>query len=1073
MAGRARACYHHEARAWSFEEGDHAAGTEGHFLAAEARSGGVMMMTTLLHLRRTAAVAGLVLFLGSAVHAQEKIPFPSLSDKRVYVVDVPDRYQGLAEQINRLERTSPQTYYVVVMKSTGAGGSATREYAEQLFDRWRTEAARSRRAFDADRSVLIVVALETRQVALHPGAVLASQFGLTAEPIESELISRAFIGPAKEGKFPEAISALLNATNNWVAVRDSQTNYVSVKVSASNPSAGSRAGLTPATKATTSPEKTGTTSKTAATAAPRVRTPEAAGVNASTAQAQSAVPARTSASGLATTMIWVLITAFVLVLLATIWVKYMRAKSRVASRLKQIKSQAVDVMDHLDALKDRLKLLPTSSAFSEPIAGETQALYNACQEKATQLWDGWLVVMEALDKASGLAERSASPFARKTLEEAEKLIEQRGSFEQIETQAQAIAADVDRIDQAHASARRVLEALTSERPKLESQLKAVKKCGLPTAPYEGELGPLAEETARASALVPGDPLGTQKVLEALRARSGDLLTRIERVVSLFAEAQQVRTALDSIRQQVASHRSGGLMLRENGGNPDEALGQGEQACSETLAALKAGDPDAGARQKAAADSLVQAAHATIDKVQKAKAFCERDIPARLRETERLRTALPQAESYQNDLEREFAASSWQTVSRNLEQAKALLATFDRQAQDAASAAASPRQEYLRGAGLLERTAQQQQIVLRLMSGLGEQLNGLIAVRNESRQLIENLAARQRQVETYIRQYDAIVGNAARESLASARRTAAQVTARAGEARPDWPTVRRSLAEAIEELSIAQSRAEAEVTAHEELTREFNSVRQTASRVYALLASRREDRLAANQRYQAAAEVLDRIALEMAEPRGESERLLEQLRSVMAELDRAEQLAREDIRLAGQAQSEINEAAQSIERARSYGPRGIAVDLGSAESQLMQARQFLQSQSYEQAIQAAGVANQAARQIYFFAMQQALAQQAAVQAEERRQAARLAAPAWNGVSVGAAAATAAAATILNNAAATASEPEMPFEAEMASEPEMAREPEAVSEPETAAEPEPAAEPATGAGSWSSDTGQGSW
>src|SRR5260370_11200435 len=129
-------------------------------------------MTTMLRFVRPAVIAGLVLSVGSAAHAQEKTPFPALSDKRVYAAGVPDRYQGLAAQINRLERSSPQTYYIVVVKWSGSGESATREYAENLFDLWQSQASKSRRSFDPDRSVLIVVALDKHQVAVHPGAVL-------------------------------------------------------------------------------------------------------------------------------------------------------------------------------------------------------------------------------------------------------------------------------------------------------------------------------------------------------------------------------------------------------------------------------------------------------------------------------------------------------------------------------------------------------------------------------------------------------------------------------------------------------------------------------------------------------------------------------------------------------------------------------------------------------------------------------------------------------------------------------------------------------------------------------------
>jgi hypothetical protein len=118
-----------------------------------------------------------------------------------------------------------------------------------------------------------------------------------------------------------------------------------------------------------------------------------------------------------------------------------------------------------------------------------------------------------------------------------------------------------------------------------------------------------------------------------------------------------------------------------------------------------------------------------------------------------------------------------------------------------------------------------------------------------------------------------------------------------------------------------------------------------------------------------------------------------------------------------------------------------VDTSNAESQMFQAQQLLQSQNYEQSIQCAGSAIQAAREVYYAAMQQMMLQQAAAIAAERRAAARRAAPPWNGVSFGAAAATTAAATILENAAS---------EADAA----------------------PAESP-TAAGSWSSETGQGSW
>jgi uncharacterized membrane protein YgcG len=929
------------------------------------------MPTFISRLRRTALISGCILSLGTAARAQEKTPIPRLSNQRVYVVGVPDRYGGLTEQISRLERSSPQSYFVVIVKSTGPGASATKEYADELFETWKSQASRRGLSFDAERSVIIVVALEKQQVAVHTGATLRTEFGLRAATVERELIRDAFIPLAKADKYPEAIAALLNATNNWIAARDSKTAR-----------AGAAAAAPSAPKATTAQQP------------PR----------------QATRAARSPA-----VVLGVIIVAIGSTALIWIWIRHRRTMNRLGTRLKEIKSQAVVVMDRLDGLKERLKLLPSSPDFAKQMSGQTQALYNDVEGKVGKLWDGWLQVMEALDKAERLAARAGSPLSQKTLGEAEELINRQGSFQEIENQAQTISADVDRLDHAHDEARQVLEAIKSAGPKLDKALETVGKVDLPTSPYQEELAALDAGKTQASSVLGPDPIGTKTVLEQLKSRAEKLLGRIERVASLASEARQVKTSLETIKRQVAGHRGQGLNLLEAGGNPDHALEQGEAAHSELLIALKSGDPDAGAAKLEEARSLVQDAQATIEKVQKAKAFCEKEQPARVRETERLRTALPQAEAYQNNLEREFARSSWQAVARNLDQARALIATFDHQAQNAAAAATSTRQEYLRGAALLEELARQQQIVLRLMSGLGEQLNSLTDVRNECRKLNEQLASNEREAEQYVRRYDPIVGDVARNSLTSAQQTRAAISARSGDARPDWPALRQSLLAAIEDVSIARSQAEEDVKNHEELTREFDQVRQTASRVYALLASHQEDRLAANQLYQSAADALDRIGLSLSQPRGASAGLLEQLRTAAGDLDHSEQSAREDIRLAAQAQSLISDAGLAIGQARSYSSMGFMVDTSSAESQVLQAQQLLQSQNYEQSIQCAGAAIQAAREIYYAAMQQMMLQQAAMAAEARRAAARRAAQPWNGVSFGAAAASAAAATILQNAA----------------------------------------------------------
>ena len=610
------------------------------------------MITSMRRFGWAGLFVGLVLCWGSTSLAQEKTPFPTLSEKHVYVSGVPDRYSALEAQINQLERSSPQSYYVVVVKKSGEGRTAATRYAKELSEHWRSQAAKTRLSFDAGRSVIVVLDVENKQVALQAGPVLSRQFGLSEAKIERDLIDGVFIPYALKDQYPEGLAALLNQTNDAIAERDHDTARVPVKITAS----GSSKIPVPRTTASSKvPAK--------ATVAPVVQreSPSQA-----VAQQAPALPVRALSdwmSGLAVVVPIVL--AVLLMIVGALWWGYRRTRSRLGGRIKEVRSKAVDVMDHLDALKERLKLLPTSPEFREPMAGETQALYQSAKQKNDKLWDGWLLIMEALDKAQKMADRSGSLFSQKTLSEAEKLIEERGSFQEIENQAQEIAKAIDRLDRAHPAARAVLEAIKAARPKLTAGLEALTKIDLPTEPYQGELDSLDSGTAQAGAQMVADPLGTQHVLEDLVAKSDGLLARIARVASLSADAGGVKLTVEAIRKQVAAHRAQGLKLVESGGNPDAALSQGQAIQAEILAALRNGDPEAGAQKLSEAQARIQEAQATIEQVQKARSFCDRDPVARLRESDRLRTAMSQAETYQADLERDSAprpGAAWRGTS---------------------------------------------------------------------------------------------------------------------------------------------------------------------------------------------------------------------------------------------------------------------------------------------------------------------------------------------------------------------------------------------------------------------------
>ncbi len=599
----------------------------------------------------------------------------------------------------------------------------------------------------------------------------------------------------------------------------------------------------------------------------------------------------------------------------------------------------------------------------------------------------------------------------------EALLDQKAVFEEIEAESQKCAAEMDRLNQAHESAREIVRAIEEAKAEIDKRLEGVKSFSLPTTPYQEELTAITAGTSQAGARLIADPIGAGTALEDLRTRAGNLVGRLRWVVELFQDAQQAGTALEQVKKQVASHRAQGLKLSEEGGNPDHFLGQGSQAHSETLMALRAGNPDTASQKLETAHSLIEQAKATIEQVQKAKAFCEREQSNREREIERLRNALPQAESYQKELQRSFAPASWQAVERNLEQARALLATFDRMGRDAAELASPETQKYLAGARQLEQLAQQQQITLRLMSGLGEQLNALSAMRAECQKRRGELDSSTRRVEGYFRQNDQVVGEMARASLDSAQRGREEVLSGFEGTRPDWPSVGRALAQALEEFAIAQSQAEADVRSFGQLRDEYDRARQELDRVARLLASRREDRVAANQHLRAAAGVLDQVGLDLSSSHGgEWARLLERVRDAVNDLEQAENLAREDIRLAAQARAEIEEATRTIRQSHGYFAMGVTIDPSPAEAALDRAAQLLEAREYEEAIRCAGGALDRIRQAHQAAVQQSSWRQMQAEADRRRwQAGNDGSSIGTSMSAGATAAAVAAGVILDRMA----------------------------------------------------------
>ena len=465
-------------------------------------------------------------------------------------------------------------------------------------------------------------------------------------------------------------------------------------------------------------------------------------------------------------------------------------------------------MDRLDSLKERLKLLPTEDPdFKSPMSGETLTFYEEIQRNVARLWDRWLEVMDALDKAQALAKENAA-LGRQKLMEAEQLVSGSKVFEQIDAESKACVSSMDRLNRAHEEARAAAETLRQQMASIRGSVDRIGKSGLPTTPYQPEIDAIARRETQVEAILTPDPIGAISQASQAVDQAKLLQQRLDKIREIHEQTRTLDEALSAVRDQAAKHRQEGLRLDEQGGNPDLPLDQAAQLAEPLRQALNEGDPKAASAHLAAAQAALDQARQAVEGVLKARDFCDIQQPERMRETQRLRDAMAQYEAFEAELRRDFAQASWQNVAGNLVQAKALLQTFDRKAQEAASAASSTDQKYLLAARLLTQLGQEQFAVFRLMTALGDHLSGLRAVREDCRKLAHELDDQTAAAAAFFERSERSIGAAVRESLAAAQESRRQAEELLDDRQPDWPRIRQLLEKAMQGQASARSEAAA-------------------------------------------------------------------------------------------------------------------------------------------------------------------------------------------------------------------------------------------------------------------------
>ena len=151
-------------------------------------------------------------------------PIPTYTGRRVSVSDVSRAdWAPLEAFISQVEADSRQTYFVVVVRSSGSGSRATVTYTDRLYAEWQKQSASGGQKLETRRAMIIVLAMENRQLAVHAGSDLQEKYGLRGQAIDRKFVVPHFIPFARASNQLEGLQQLITKFEQAVDSADSRT----------------------------------------------------------------------------------------------------------------------------------------------------------------------------------------------------------------------------------------------------------------------------------------------------------------------------------------------------------------------------------------------------------------------------------------------------------------------------------------------------------------------------------------------------------------------------------------------------------------------------------------------------------------------------------------------------------------------------------------------------------------------------------------------------------------------------------------------------------------------------------
>ena len=592
----------------------------------------------------------------------DELPRADSAADGVFVSGVDEPFASTRAAVARA-RNAGRTWRVVVVDTAGAAGDA-RGLLERIVARWRTA---GEGGFDPAADVTVVLAVDDHRLALDVPAELERAAALDVATLENEVIPRAFVPLARDGRLDEGVAALVEETERRIANRAAET---------------------------------------------RAR-----------AEADRVFRTRTLPLGVAA-----MVGTCTVVALAARRLRHVRRLAAARQRLADFKADVVSLSDMLDAQQERHRMLPYADAdFRTPMEGQTRGAYDGVQAAISRYRERWLALMDVWERAQATVDAEWF-LGTSAAEEAIRLLDSAEARPPLDEVAGACRGPLDALEGAHEKARELLASLTADSAAAAARVEALAGRGRSGAAFQAPLGDVARRHDSATAILERDPVAARGMLEAAAATLATTVRQVEAVETGDDRLRRCREQIESVAARVAGRRADGWLLREPGADPDDRLAKARGDGDLAARLLDAGDTAAATAALDRSEKSCGEAAALVENVAAARARVEELLPHAVARLESLAAARDPAAATIAHLETSCAEACWADVADNvgridegLERTRTLLA-------EARAAAAPERQHYLRSVALTEEAVRQEEWVAGCQDALAERRGRLDGLR---------------------------------------------------------------------------------------------------------------------------------------------------------------------------------------------------------------------------------------------------------------------------------------------------------------------------------------------------------